>query len=222
MTTRFFRRRWFAVVSATCLASILCASTNPRQAATQDNASVATNSDSYFPAEAPGDVVIFSGFLKSIGEPSLLSHAQYSNDVHYRFLWLSGQTGRQLSVRADVNPDGSAEVTAADQFYSPRLLERSRHLVSDADLNKFLQLVDRAKFWTMPLTEGNKVSAGRRDITFDGGFWVFEGVSKGCYHVVVRRAPEKSSFTEMVTFLAKDMAKLSDATIPKARRVDHP
>jgi hypothetical protein len=45
--------------------------------------------------------------------------------------------------------------------------------------------------------------------------WLFEGVRDGSYHVVYRHSPDPGPFTQMVGFLAKNLAKVDDSWIPR-------
>jgi hypothetical protein len=56
-----------------------------------------------------------------------------------------------------------------------------------------------------------------RTISLDTVDWVFEGARAGTYHVVFRESPKASPFTDMVKFLARDLAKLDEATVPQPR-----
>jgi hypothetical protein len=67
----------------------------------------------YFPSELDGSGAFFSDYLRRIGEPSLLTAAREPNATSYRFESIAGQTGRILSVRLFLNPDGSAKIFVA-------------------------------------------------------------------------------------------------------------
>ena len=127
---------------------------------------------------------------------------------------MGGQHWRLLALRLSVNPDGSTGITCIEESGAPSNAHRAQLTDSDANVKKFLQLVEKADFWSMPSVEPEIVASGRRDYKLDAGPWVFEGVRNGSYYFVVRRGPKTSPFTEMVHFLAKDLAKLDESTIP--------
>jgi hypothetical protein len=155
----------------------------------------------------------FSSYLSHFGEPSLFTAAQDPSAHSYRLDWLSSQHGYVLVVRILLNPDGGAEVIAIEESGKPDALQRTQNRLSGADVKKFLQLVEKADFWTMP---AENPDPRRKAYKFDASPWVFEGVRNGSYHVVRRLSPNSSPFTEMVRFLAKDLAKLDDSAIPHA------
>jgi len=152
--------------------------------------------------------------LSSFGEPSLLAAAQDPKVLSYRLDWLAGQTGVLLAVRLSVNPDGNADVTSVASYGKPRALHRAQHSVSGAEVEKFLQLVEIAHFWSMPPREQGNPDVRGNVYKLDASTWIFEGVRNGSYHVVFRRGPEQSPFTDMVRFMAKDIAGLDESITP--------
>jgi hypothetical protein len=83
-------------------------------------------------------------------------------------------------------------------------------------VHRFLQRVEKSDFWSMPTLETEDPDPHRRVYKIDAGQWVFEGARKGEYHVAFREGPQSSPFTEMVSFLAKQIAKLDESVIPHA------
>jgi hypothetical protein len=201
-----------------CATAFLFSGLNSRQGVPQSSASSATTPALYFPSGAvDGFAHFFSDYLSRIGEPSLLAAARDPSVISYRFESLGGQTGRMLAVRLSLNPDSSARISAAEESGTPRVLHRTKNSASAADVNKFLQLVEKAGFWSMSASEPENPDARRRVYKMDVSTWTFEGVHNGRYHVVFRSGPEQSPFTDMVHFLARDLAKLDESVIPRAR-----
>jgi hypothetical protein len=170
----------------------------------------------YFPSELDGSGAFFSDYLSRIGEPSLLTAAKEPDLISYRFESIASQTGRMLAVRLFLNPDGSAKILVADESGTPRRLHRTESGIAAADVDKFLQLVENARFWSMPTVESENRDLPHKVYKMDASTWILEGVRRGGYHVVLRQGPEEGRFTKMVRFLLKDLAKLGDSVIPRA------
>jgi hypothetical protein len=80
--------------------------------------------------------------------------------------------------------------------YGPgQLTMDEEHYLSPVEEQKFVQLLDRAKFWEMPSFED---SAG-----LDGSRAVLEGVRAAKYHVVDRWSPRGTPYAKLVEFLLK-------------------
>src|SRR5277367_1228431 len=197
-----------------CSLVLLPETLNSQAAGAQSTASPA--SAIYFPSgSVGGSSAVFTTFLRSVGETSLVAAAQDPNSLCYRFDWAAGQTGKFLAVRLSVNPDGSAEVTSIVVRYgNPPVINRTQQYVSNADVNIFLELVDKSDFWSISDIEKANPDLHGGSYTFDGDAWVFEGVRNGRYHVQLRRAPKSSRFTDLARFLAKDIANLDESVIP--------
>jgi hypothetical protein len=205
-----------ACSTALCAAVFLFSGSNPQQGVPQSSASSATKAALYFPSGAvDGFANLFSDYLSRIDEPSLLAAAQDPSAISYRFESLAGQSGQMLAVRLSLNPDGSARIFTREESGTPRVLHRTEKSVPAAGVNKFLQLVEKASFWSMPAIEPENSDARRKAYKMDASTWVFDGVRTGGYHVVFRQGPEPSPFTEMVHFLEKDLAKLDESVIPR-------
>jgi hypothetical protein len=151
---------------------------------------------------------LFSQVLSQFNEPSLLAAAQDSSALSYRFESMAGQKWQFLVVRVSISSDGSARVFAVELSGTPPILHRTEHSASAADVKKFLQLVDRADFWSMRATESGQ------GYYRDSGSLVFEGVRNGTYHVVVRDGGQGRPFVDMMHFLAVELAKLGESDIP--------
>ena len=203
--------------AALSTAALLFAGSNSQLAVPQSPTSSATKAAVYFPPGAvDGFADYFSAYLSYIGEPSLPAAAQDPRALSYRLDWLSGQHGYVLAVRISVNPDGSAAITSVEESGTPTVLHRTQPSVSSVDVKEFLRMVENSKFWSMPAMEEENPDPRRRVYKLDASACVFEGVRNGSYHVVFRQGPEPSPFTEMVSFLAKNLARLDKPTISHA------
>jgi hypothetical protein len=169
----------------------------------------------FFPpdtVEGPNES-FFSQYLSYFGEPSLLAAAQDPNSFSYRFDALGGTRGYVIAIRLSLKTDGSAQIFISEQWPSPDPVVHTvvTKTVRDApasDVKIFLQMVQRADFWSMRSIE-------KKDFyVLDADTWVFEGVRNGSYHVVLRHGPITSSFTDMVRFLTRNLAKLDLYDLP--------
>ena len=184
-------------------------SPNSRRGVTQNSASSVTTSGVYFPSGAvDGFADFFSNYLRRAGEPSLLAAAQDPDAFSYRLDSLAAQLWQVRAVRLTLNPDGSGRIFTTEDSGTPHMLHRKEASIPAEDVSKFLQLVEKAGFWSMPAAEQENADPHRRVYKLDASTWVFEGVRNGAYHVVLRRGLDPSPFTDMVRFLLKDVAKL--------------
>ena len=94
--------------------------------------------------------------------------------------------------------------------------QHTQRTATREEVDQFFRTIEKAGFWSMPTAEPENPNPDRRAIKLDAGNWVFEGVRGGAYHVVFREGPEPSPFTEMVRFLAKDLAKVDESAVPRA------
>jgi len=186
------------------------------QTNSQSAESATTKTQIYFPESAlEGLHQFISAYLDHFSEPSLFTATSDPNFTSYRFEFMSAQTGRVNTIRLSFNPDGTGTVTAVEESGTPPALHRTQTTVSPTIINRFMQRLEKSKFWSMPSTEPVCPDSGRKVIKLDASTWIFEGVHNGHYHVVLRRAPESSPFTEMVLFLVRDVANLSEPNVPR-------
>jgi len=156
-------------------------------------------------------------FLYSLREPSLLEAAKDASVITFRMSYFSPQPERVIVVRLVVNADGSGQIISAvsssgksDEFRNAKLS------VSAADVQNFLALVEKVKFWSMPSVEKKvekKNEGGRKTYVLDGAWWMVEGVRNGSFHYVFRRNPEITSFTEVGRDLVNNLAKIDNSVL---------
>lgn len=212
---------WY-LTAALCTKTLLIASANLPEGAQLQNASLQPNARAqYFPKGTLDRFAPFyAAYLSSIGEPSLFAAARNTGAVSYRLICMDCGRPNLLVVRLNLNPDGSASVAirSATLYLSgqPSATSKSQHEVTGAEVSHFSRLVEKASFWTMPTDEPENSNTHITLEKNDAGHWVFEGVRAGAYHVVFREGPEISPFTNMVRFLAKDLAQLDETAIPQA------
>jgi hypothetical protein len=179
-----------------------------------------STAEDYFPAGTP-DAAFFASYLSFVGEPSLLDVANDKRVTSFRIDWLSSQHGQVVMVRLTLKDEGDATITSVIVSGSPTVVRRTKDNVSAADVEKFLRVVDRARFWSLPTIPGPKEDyrgdPGHRVVVFDAEAWLIEGVRNGSYHAAFRTVAEPSFFTDIGRYLMKDLAKLDDSfiSIPK-------
>ena len=196
--------------------ALVFADSQPQQPTRQGSVPSDKTAD-YFPEDAiQGMGGLLARFLASAEEPRLFGVVQQANVVCYRFDWMAGRSGRLLAVRLSFDPDGSARIIRALGNLRSSEVRKTEFGVSAGQAQKFLQLLAMADFWSMPALEPENPDRNRKVYVLGADTWIFEGVRSGTYHVVMRRAPVPSPFTEMVSFLTKDLAKLDDSWTPKA------
>jgi hypothetical protein len=170
----------------------------------------------YFPAETPGESAKlddfktqwYSKFLNAMHEPSLWEMSKTPKTQTYRFLWLRS-FHHPVSVRLDVNPDGTGLVTTkisrGQGGYQPGRLMTNRTEKLDRERTSWmLDRIEELKFWTLA-TNPPPDSDG---VGTDGAQWIFEGVKDGAYHVVDRWSPDKGEVHSLGIMMLLDLAKL--------------
>jgi hypothetical protein len=196
-----------------CITAFTLIRADFRQVLSQDSTRSKSDEPVYFPPGVP-EMSTISAFLGYMGEPSLLEAAKDTSVHSFRVTWVGGQNGHAVAVRLVVDVDGGGQVTSAVTSFEFTGIKRTKYSVSAADVEKLLQLVENAGFWSMRRTERRTDGdTGRKVYEFDGTFWMVEGVRNGSFHHVYRRSPEPSPFTEVGRYLAKDLAKLDDSVI---------
>jgi|GEM_PF-4938689 len=166
----------------------------------------------------PGEneVSLLSNVLFHLKEPSLLEAANDERVRSFRVSFFSPVPTHEVAVRLFINPDGSGEITTNIASSSQAEVKRSTNRVQPAEVDRFLQLINKAEFWSTPSVETNDKQDGRKPYVMDGAFWMLEGVQNGEFHYVYRRNPTLTPITEIGCYLAKDLAKADDAPIPMA------
>jgi hypothetical protein len=148
----------------------------------------------------------YSRHLRAMGEPSLWELSQSQMAATYRFLWLR-TFHHPVSARLSIATDGSGELVVkvlngAGGYEPGHLIQDRKITVSKDDVNDFLQLLEKANFWSSPTEEG----AGG----CDGAQWVMEAAKRGRYHVVDRWSPkEGDAYRNAALFLAITLGGLN-------------
>jgi hypothetical protein len=77
------------------------------------------------------------------------------------------------------------------------------------DVKKFLELIEKANFWSMSTTDNNQRKV------YDGVPWIFEGLRDGKYHAVIRDNWPSSLSSELMRYLTIDLGKVDASGIPR-------
>ena len=181
----------------------------------QKSRSPANESAVYFPTGLIDSSEFFSGFLRSIDEPSLVAAARDRTATMYRWETLTGQSGQMLAVRLTVKPDGSGMVVTtrvAPHGDAPVITKRE---VSREDVEHFAQVVEESGFWPAE-GRGPKRREGKTSYVLDAGPEILEGVRGGMYHAVERRG-HGDRFAEVVRCLAVELGGIEDVEGPPPR-----
>ena len=175
-----------------------------------------TNPPVYLPPLPPGqtDASLVSALLASLREPSLLEAAKDATVRSFRVSYFSPVPRHETVIRIVVNPDGSGQVISAVSSGTQADIRRTTSNVSEAEVGKLLQSVDKAGFWAAVSNEPPAEKVGRRPYVFDGTWWMLEGVQNGSFHYVFRRNPTPTPITEIGCYLSRTLAAPNGSVIP--------
>jgi hypothetical protein len=160
------------------------------------------------------DASILSVILASLREPSLLEAAKDATVHSFRVTFFSPVPEQKVAVRLIVNVDGSGQITSAVSSGTETGVRRTTNDVSKLEVDKLLELVDKAGFWAVQSTEPQPDENGHKYYVLDGAWWMLEGVQKGSFHYVFRRNPKPTPITEIGCYLAKNLVKSNGSVIP--------
>jgi hypothetical protein len=141
--------------------------------------------------------------LYDLKEPSFFEAAKDPSVISFRMSVLGYVRGWMLSVRLDLNADGSGQITSATSTWHATPKRESKS-VSPTEIKAFLQLVDRVGFWSMTKIEETTGIV-------DGDEWLVEGVRNGSFHYVHGANPRPGPIMEIVHFLVRDLAKMNNS-----------
>jgi hypothetical protein len=151
----------------------------------------------------------YSRDLRALQEPSLFSaRASMPNDS-YRFLWLRTfhpPVAVRLALKADGTGLLTTKVASGEGGYNPGILSaNTSRLLTKEQVHIVLMQVKDSDFWSLPTMTNDQTGT-------DGSEWIFEGASKGIYHVVSRWSPGKGPIRKIGVFFLFDLAQMD---IPK-------
>lgn len=159
----------------------------------------------------------YSENLTALKEPSLWELSKTQKSQTYRFLWLRS-FNRPISVRLDINADGSSIVTAkaanGHGGSNPgKLVMKKTRVLTKQDTDYVLDRFKELGFWDLPTHEKPQVSIGAdgeeyAQINLEGAQWILEGVKDGNYHIVDRWSPENGATRTLGILLLINIANL--------------
>jgi len=137
-------------------------------------------------------------YLNILQEPSLFALSNDSKVQCYRLLLLPPLDKKPTAVRLTIKSDdtGTLDVkimNGPEKNEPAQLIESKTIQASQQQVTNFLQLLDKANFWCLPVRDERKV--------VDGSTWIIEGVKDGEYQVVNRWSPEEGAYLEAALFL---------------------
>ena len=140
--------------------------------------------------------------LNELAEPSFQSIIA-SNVESYRFLWLrSFHPGVAVRIWkcSGAYCVTSKQLDSVDRYIDGKFvptaklrMNNSRPLRAD-EWDRFLSLLDRAQFWSLPTVDG-------RPMANDGASWLLEGTRASNYRVVDRQSPMDGLYREACLYL---------------------
>ena len=160
------------------------------------------------------DASVLTMILASLHEPSLLEASKDATVRTFRVTFFSPVPTHEVAVRLIINPDGNGQITSAVSSGAETGVTRTTNDVSKVDVDKLLELVDRAGFWAAQSTELQPDENSRKYYVFDGAWWMLEGVQNGSFHYVFNRNPKPTPITEIGCYLARNLVKSSGSVIP--------
>jgi len=141
--------------------------------------------------------------LNILQEPSLFILSNDSKVQCYRLLWLPAfekNTAVRLTIMSDDTATLDLKIMDEPRENEPARLIKSKTIqASQQQVTNFLQLLDKANFWCLPVRDERK--------GIDGGTVIIEGVKDGKYQVVNRWSPEEGAYLKAALFLL-ELAKL--------------
>lgn len=149
----------------------------------------------------------YAGYLQAMGEPSLWAMSGNRHSQVYRFLWLR-TFHHPIAVRVTIDASNSGivvtKVLDGQGGYKPgKLLSQAERKVGAQEVQGFLSVLDRQKFWTMPTLEPSSHGGGN-----DGARWITEGAKDGQYHVTDRWSPQSADAQSIGIEFLVNLAKL--------------
>jgi hypothetical protein len=116
-------------------------------------------------------------------------------------------SGKGVVLRLVIGESGEARLSVVVTTGEGTVVLKKTESASAQAVSGFLTILERSNFWSLPTSEVDEPPLIR-----DGAIWAIEGIRDGSYHIVYRRNPKPSRYTEVGRYLAKDLARLDDST----------
>lgn len=145
----------------------------------------------------------YSGQLLALEEPALHMQHLPENTSIYRFVWLrSFDEPVSVRLQVDATGRGTATLHVADGAggYRPGVTVKARQrTVTPRDVRAFLDLLQKADYWTQPSREPPTPGI----VHVDGAQWIIEANKAGRYHIVERWSPSDGPFRDAAALLLR-------------------
>ena len=146
----------------------------------------------------------FSKYLSRMQEPVLWKSNAEKEEI-YRFLWLRTFQS-PVCIRINISSYSSATLTTkvtngAGGYLPGELIQNSTVRLSENQKSKFLDTVNKNRFWTL--------KNGKRS-GLDGSEWVIEGLKNDEYHVTHIWSPEPNDNIREIGILMLQLSKYAD------------
>ncbi len=170
----------------------------------------------YFPAGAFNDNLDISEFvanlfaynLRLMQEPSLLEPNQGPEAFVCRLVRLN-TFGSHVSVRLSRRAGGrTGELTVTVLSNNGDLISRTTGIVAASEVTKLSGMLQETHFWSLPSKEVDE-----SPVPLDGTAWLIECQECGNSHLVYRRNPKPSGYTDLGRYLVKELGKLDDSVV---------
>lgn len=125
----------------------------------------------------------------------------------FRLIRFGYPSARIVTLRLMVDQNGDATVFTKIFSGDRQLVLQKMDAVPRSDLTNFMETVKQSNFWQLPGTEPQE-----GPLVKDGSVWTIEGAEGASYHIVRRRNPKPSRFTDIARCL-RDFAQLSDSVV---------
>ncbi len=158
----------------------------------------------------------YSAHLRSMREPSLWQLGQATDAEFFRFLWIPTWLS-PFAVRLETSADGTTSVygrttNGLGGYEAGTLTHDSTRVLTLEEYRQFKKRLEATVFWTLPAKKPVPLGA------CDGEQWIFEGVSRGRYHIVDRWSLRNSPLVDLALYLLS----LSALPIPSERLQPRP
>jgi hypothetical protein len=161
----------------------------------------------------------YSRYLRLMGEKPLGESPISEGAEVYRVLVELRPYNSPVVVRLRIRNDGSGELTAkvGRDGGHPQILTVDRTAdVSPTNVGRFLQLLNEARFWSMPTEEPDRY---RRSI-IGGEGWMIEANKNGSYHAVCRAVSGLGALKDPAVFAVANLGRLDLRSLPVGPEAD--
>jgi hypothetical protein len=154
----------------------------------------------------------YSWYLRSMAEKPLAESVSPERLQVYRAIVLPPNSS-PVVVRLSVGTAGVGELVAkvGQSDRNPEVLAVNGSTeISQADVGRFLKLLDDSRFWSMP----TRKPLDLKRVLMGDTSWMLEGSKEGRYHIIDRGASELGPLKDPMVFLLIGLAKVDLRSLP--------